>query len=352
VARPVRVRGKAKLAREELPASDVGSGIPRISVVVPTYRRSHLLPGLLEALSCQEGVDDYEAILVDDSSGDETEEVLDRLQSQASFPVRVLRSSRNAGPSRARNLGWRAAKASIVAFTDDDCLPEPRWLAALSEALARSDVVQGLTEVDPDGAVDRGPFARTMIIDRFSWKFETCNIAYRRDALEALGGFDEHFGFYGEDSDLGWRAAKAGFALGWAPTAVVLHRVETTGSRLGDWILLLKKTWLRRYAAQMVKKHPEMRQHFSLRFFYLPYHLPAIAAVAGLGVVVGGHPRLRAALLGMAMTIPWLRYRLLVERPPARRRWLWAVLPMALAIDAAEVASVLRGSVRYRTLLL
>lgn len=347
------MRGKSKLAREEPPASDVGAGTPRISVVVPTYRRSHLLPGLLEALGCQEGIHDYEAILVDDSSGDETEEVLDRLQSQASFPVRVLRSSRNAGPARARNLGWRAAKASVVAFTDDDCLPDPRWLAVLSEALARSDVVQGLTEVDPEGAVDRGPFARTMIIDRFSWKFETCNIAYRRDALESLRGFDERFpGPYGEDCDLGWRATKAGLSLAWAPGAVVLHRVETTGSRLGDWMLSLKKTRWTRYASRMVKMHPQMRRNFSLRIFYQPYHLPAIAAVAGLGMAVGSRRRPRAALLGLAMTIPWLRYRLVVDRPPARGRWLWAVLPMALAIDIAEVGSVLEGSVRHKTLLL
>src|SRR5205085_6868290 len=95
----------------------------------------------------------------------------------------------------ARNAGWRAARAPIVAFTDDDCVPQPGWLAALASGMTDADVVQGRTVLDE--AQRRGPFSPHVEVGGPSWIFQTCNIAYRRSILEAIGGFDERFRYAG-----------------------------------------------------------------------------------------------------------------------------------------------------------
>src|SRR5687767_8588263 len=100
-----------------------------ISVVVATHQRRHLLPRLLGALDAQREVGPFEVIIVDDGSTDGTWEELVRLGVDARFPLRVERLENNCGPAVARNVGWRRAEGQLIAFTDDDCVPQPGWLA-------------------------------------------------------------------------------------------------------------------------------------------------------------------------------------------------------------------------------
>ncbi|MEA2352273.1 MAG: mycofactocin glycosyltransferase, partial [Thermoleophilaceae bacterium] len=91
--------------------------------MVPTRDRAERLPVLLEALAAQTlARDRYEVVAVDDGSADDTPRVL-----AAADVDRVVRHERSRGPAAARNSGWRAASAPLVAFTDDDCRPEPGW---------------------------------------------------------------------------------------------------------------------------------------------------------------------------------------------------------------------------------
>src|SRR5205814_4172614 len=95
---------------------------------------------------------------------------------------------------RQRNLGWRAAAGQLIAFTDDDCRPEPEWLERLVEAAGRSpgEIVQGATRPDAlERNVLAAPHVRTMSIDPVGPYAQTCNIVYPRELLERLGGFDE-----------------------------------------------------------------------------------------------------------------------------------------------------------------
>jgi GT2 family glycosyltransferase len=324
-----------------------GEDRPIISVVVPTFNRAELLPGLVRALDAQEGVGAYEVVFVDDCSTDDTPSVLEQAFERVEVPMRSIRSKVNNGnPAGPRNLGWRAARAPLVAFTDDDCLPRPGWLAALVRAAEHADVVQGLTDADPLEAPGSGPFARMIVVKEPSWKFETCNIAYRREVLERLGGFDEQFSVkFGEDIDLGWRAAAAGARLMFAPEAVVYHRVETTGSRVGDWLNWIRYAQRCELAALTLKKHPGIRDRLYRRYFYQPYHLPTAIALAGLAFV------LRSRVLGMILAAPWVHYRVVVAPRPAPTKWLWAVLPMGFVVDAAEVVATVRGAVKHQTLI-
>src|SRR4051812_19853042 len=108
---------------------------PAASVVVATHNRAELLARLTDALRAQSDVDAFEVIVVDDGSADATPDVLRRIE--RSWPaLRTIRLDENRGPATARNAGWRAATAPIVAFTDDDCVPQAGWLAGLVDGFA------------------------------------------------------------------------------------------------------------------------------------------------------------------------------------------------------------------------
>src|SRR3546814_267097 len=121
-----------------------------ITVVAPTYQRADRLERLLRALEAQDHPRDrFEVVVVDDASTDATPQVLTAAQERAQIQLTVLRQATNGGPAPGRNAGWRAARAPVVAFIDDDCTPEPGWVAALARAFARNDrlgVAQGRTQ--------------------------------------------------------------------------------------------------------------------------------------------------------------------------------------------------------------
>src|SRR5437588_5369687 len=106
----------------------------RVSVVIPTYKRPHLLENCLQALSLQDiAPTDFEAIVVDDAASDATRQQVERWRERldaCGYSLRYLAVSGAHGPAAARNCGWRAARGEIIAFTDDDCLPSPAWLRA------------------------------------------------------------------------------------------------------------------------------------------------------------------------------------------------------------------------------
>lgn len=329
------------------------TAVPVVSVVVSTYNRSHLLARLTESVAAQRGVGPFELVIVDDCSTDDTDAVLTELAEKSSIPVRALRTPRNGGPARGRNLGWRSAAAPLIAFTDDDCTPEPDWLANLVAELGRAEVVQGKTLPNEAQAAGRGPFARVVWIESWSDQFETCNMGYRRDVLERLGGFDESFTRpFGEDVDLGWRAVEAGASTAWSDGAVVRHDVEHNG-RLRDFADTVKDTRRKVYAVLMVKRHPRLRDRLLFRrVFYRDSHPPAIAALGGVALLLTRPRSARTTALALLCCLPYVAFRAFVKPSIAQRRNYPVVIPMQLAVDAAEVAVMVVGSVRFRCVVL
>ena len=325
-----------------------------VSVVVPTRDRGRLLPRLVRCLEQQVDAPAFELIVVDDGSTDDTRAVLERLAASAAIRLRVASMPRPSGAAAARNVGWRLAEAPLVAFTDDDCRPEPAWLAAITRAAATADIVQGVTTFDPEEAAGRGAFSQVVHVPAWSGQFETSNVAYATDVLHSLGGFDEHFGgdSFGEDVDLGWRALERGVRTAFAADAVVVHDVKR-----GPWLAEARqcvrgaRRW--RHLGRLLRDHPGYRQ---VRLDPAPFlnaaHPPTWMAIAGLALVAARPGRRRNWWIAGASLLPWVRHRSAVEPRPGDRRHLPVTLPVALIVDVTRVLTVAGSALRYRTLVL
>lgn len=307
---------------------------PQISVVIPTHNRAHGLARLLDALSRQSlAPAGFETIVVDDGSEEPVR------AEAGGLGVRVLRHAQPRGPAAARNSGWRAASADIVAFIDDDCTPAEGWLEAILAAADRAQaVVQGRVAPLPEDSSRMSPLAHTIEVSGPSPLFVSANVAYPRALLERLGGFDERFKrACGEDAELGARAQKAGAVTRFAGDALVYHEVRELS--LAEHLRHTTK-WVD--AVHAVALHPELRGLLTARVFWKPTHPWLLGAAAGL---LFRQPRLAALALA-----PYLvHYRAVYEGDlPGLAR----ALPRHLVIDSAEVATALAGSIRHRTLML
>ena len=213
--------------------------LPAVSVVVCAYNAARTLR---ECLSSLMRIDypDYEVILVDDGSNDATTQIA------AEFPqVKYIRQT-NHGLSYARNVGATHSLGEIVAYTDADCVVDEDWLRCLVQAMADQQVPAiGGPNITPrsDGwsarcvAASPGNPSHVMFDDRLAEHIPGCNMAFRRDSILDLGGFDPQFRVAGDDVDFCWRLLDHGGAIGYAPGAFVWHhRRETVRAYLRQQI--------------------------------------------------------------------------------------------------------------------
>ena len=321
---------------------------PELSVVVATRNRAALLPRLVQALEAQKGAPAFELVLVDDGSTDDTAATIERLARGSSLCIRAERLGRSGGPAAARNAGWRAAHSPLIGFTDDDCVPQPGWLAGLARGLRGADIAQGTTLPNP-GQPMRGMFSRAPTATYERGFYETCNVGYRVTTLDAVGGFDERFGprrgapIWGEDTDLAWRAKEAGATTTFVTDAVVWHDMKP--GRLRDELADLPR---RAGNVRLVKRHPGVRVGFESRWFVQSAHAPMLATLAALVAALLRPSAARRWLLVTGCAVAWARHRA-VYHP--RRDWPLA-LPQWFVVDAADVAVMAAASARERTVLL
>jgi len=320
--------------------------VPAISVVVATRGRAGRLAELVEALEDQDIDKPFEVVIVDDGSKDQTWSTLQELARRTTFTLVPVRHDRNRGAAAARNSGWRAARAPLVAFTDDDCAPTTGWLAALHRALGAADLVQGVTLPNPAQTHLFGPFSRSLT-ETEEGTYPTANVAYRRAALELVGGFDERYSAC-EDTDLAMRVLEAGGRSAFVPEALVHHAVHVSDFR-AYW--REKKRW--QAVPLIVREHPGLRLKMHNRLFWRPSHPPALAA--GFGLAVAGAAAVGrfgpGMIAGALLQWPYLRFRSRSALVPGGRR-RWIALPLLLIGDVYEVLLLLTASVRHRTLVL
>jgi glycosyltransferase involved in cell wall biosynthesis len=316
-----------------------------VSVVIASHGRPVRLRWLLNALEDQTLASDrWETIVVHDYPMAVTERVIrqhplheeDRLREKAILPG-------TGSPARQRNIGWQMAEGERIAFIDDDCRPEADWLATLLEEAQRAPdaIVQGTTRPDPlESAILAAPHVRTMFIDPVGPFAQTCNILYPHRLLQQLDGFDET-AITGEDVELSLRARALGVAVVPAAEAVVNHAVE---SHTLPGIVRQNLKW--RHLAYLAKQHPELRASIPLRVFWDGDHLWTTLALLGL---VGRE--LSPWLL--TLSVPYI-LRAAGRRGSGGRQVATALaeVPGQAIRQAAEVAGLIAGSLRHRTVLL
>ena len=198
---------------------------PEVSVIVCAYNADDTIEDCLASLG-RLTYPDFEVIVVDDGSCDCTADIARR----HAF-VRLIQIER-AGLSVARNAGLACARGEIIAYTDADVRVDPEWLTHLVQPFLTSDVVGagGPNVVPPDDpwmaqCVARAPGGPTQVLldDRIAEHVPGCNMAFRREALEAIGGFNPIFLRAGDDVDVCWRLQARGWSIGFQPAALVWH---------------------------------------------------------------------------------------------------------------------------------
>jgi len=203
---------------------------PRVSVVIASYNGARTLRACLDSVE-RLNYPDYEVILVDDGSTDETAKIAPL------YPTVRYLPQPHAGLSVARNTGISAASGQIVAFTDSDCRADEDWLYYLVSDLLNSRFagIGGHNFLPPEDSlvasavqVSPGGPAHVMLNDRLAEHIPGCNMAFYKWALAEVGGFDPIYHKAGDDVDICWRLQQRGYRLGFSPGGFVWHYRRST----------------------------------------------------------------------------------------------------------------------------
>ena len=228
---------------------------PTISVIISTYNRAELLRNTLASLEVQRSAD-FEVVVVCGPCTDHTREILKLWEGRLKVAYCAELSV-----SASRNVGVSHANGELLAFLDDDAVPEPDWIEAhlrtmrLSDAVAtggpirnrdglsfqcRRLVASQLADIAPtfDRRADDPPHVRRRLT------LTGTNFMVTRAAVEAVGGFDENYRYFLEETDLVWRIARCGGRLAYAADAEVHHYrsanlVRGSDCALPDYSVLL-----------------------------------------------------------------------------------------------------------------
>jgi glycosyltransferase involved in cell wall biosynthesis len=320
-----------------------------VAVVVSSHGRGALLEGLLDALEAQRDVD-AEIVVADNGSDDATWSSLIERCGRTPLRLLALRLPFHDGPAVPRNTCIDASRAPLLAFTDDDCLPTPDWLAALVAAFDDGiSLVQGRTIPEPGGWA--GPWGRSLDVSGPSGLYETANLGARRSAVIAAGGFGAERLLtgraFGEDVVLGAAIARHG-GFRFAADAVVHHRVMPGTYR--DF--LAERRRLIGFP-QLLRQVPELRQRAFGRAFLSPRTAVTDLALAGFATNVIASAVTYSAWPALAWlaVLPWVAtlFREAGPRPGRNRAVRAAQLAYA---DLVGFVALVTGSARARRLLL
>ncbi len=337
-----------------IPAGPAAAGAPpapRFSVIVPSIGRDPGLALLLEALAAQRFPRERFEVRVALVPAACPPAARARLEALAGELVPL---ERNAGPGAARNAAARGARGEFLAFTEDDCVPDPDWLAHAERRLAQErdlDVLDGAT-LKPGGRPVRArPGSDPLYLPT--------NLFVRRALFERVGGYCQDFFerrggvYFREDSDLGFTLEEAGARVARDRTVIVLHPDEHP--RFGDPL-----RWARRYLMDplLARRHPE-RFHDRIEVVAVgplrirrPFVRACLGFIAGLGALLAGvalHGSqivwTGGVLAAIALLAVWSKWRFHPRHLPAVPLVPFVLLGSLLAGErrAARIAAARRG---------
>jgi len=287
-----------------------------LSVILAVYNAAKTIHEQLEALKAQIYEGEWEIIIVNNCSTDNTIEVVQAYQVQMPH-LHLVHAMEKQGRAYACNVGAQSARGDALIFCDADDIVTPGWLPALAKALETYEVVAGALDLETlnQAAPQRPPAyldARTPILDFLPYAVG-CNFGVSRQAFEAVGGYSEEF-VKGQDVDISWRLQLHGYPIGDAPEAIVRYRYRET--LWGVWKQFMKIGYFQTLTY--------------VRF--APYGMPRSSIRKTL-------QRYKKLLKPKRVA------RVLLRRAsrPEQARWVW---------EAAIYFGRLWGSIRHRTLYL
>lgn len=311
------------------------------TIVIPTIGRESL-HRLLTALDRAEGPRPAQVIVVDDRPAPQA------LTLSGDLPVKVLESG-GRGPAAARNVGWRAADTRWVCFLDDDVLPTATWLSVLAADLAAADAAgvagsQGRLDVPREGTGrPTDDEQRTLRLATARWI--TADMAYRRDVLVEVGGFDARFPrAYREDSDIALRITTAGHTI-----AVGDRRCEHPVAS-ATWRTSLRVQAGNRDDALMRRKFgPDWRARIGEGDGRLPAHTATTAAVVGSLLALATRRHRVAAVAAVAWAALTAEFTLRRYRGGSRTAAeLGRIIVSSMLIPPLAVAHRVAGEWQHR----
>ena len=324
-----------------------------VSVIIPTWRRPALLAQCLRAVVTQDFEPArYEIIVCDDGPDDATRETVARFADDAAprgLAVRYVPVTRTQGPAGARNAGWSTARAPLIAFTDDDTVPDPRWLTAGTRALADGAAAASGPIVVPLPAPPAAPTDyETDASGLACAEFATANAFMTHASLARTGGFDERFtAAWREDSDLQFTLLRAGGVIVRANDAIVIHPV-----RPARWGVSLAQQKKSQFDALLFKKHRELFRQRIRATPPLLYYAIVGAALVALCAALAARPAiaLAAFVVWLALTACFCVQRLRATSRSARHiaemAWTSALIPFL------SIFWRLYGAARFKVLFL
>jgi glycosyltransferase involved in cell wall biosynthesis len=213
---------------------------PRVSVVVCAYNAERTMDACLASLRTM-SYPNYEVVVVNDGSTDATLAIAleqqRKYEADPAAPRFILVDQPNKGLSVARNVGAEAGTGEIIAYTDSDCVPDPDWLSFLVYRFVRSGFVAvgGPNFPPPEPslvpaavAVSPGGPTHVLLDDEVAEHIPGCNMAFTKDALHEVNGFEPIFAAAGDDVDFCWRLQNRGHAVGFSAAATVWHYRRNT----------------------------------------------------------------------------------------------------------------------------
>lgn len=209
------------------------------SIVVMTHNRKEVLQKTIRGMLAQDFSGKFEIIVVNDGSTDGTKEMLEKNFGKNKKVV-VINQARSL-PCKARNRGIKTAKNDIIVIMDDDCIPERKWLAK---------IVNGFNE------------PHIGIVTSYS-KFGGTSTAFRKETLDKVGGYDEEYGYYREDTDLVFRVMERGFEAKFVNAEFVHeHEIGKPRGLTGLIKYAFERAKYHQNDVLLYKKHPKLATGF------------------------------------------------------------------------------------------
>lgn len=224
----------------------------QVSVIIVAYNSSQTITDCLISLNAQT-FKDFEAIIVDNNSEDDTRQIIETVKSSLFFSVKTIYLDENSGFAAANNIGLRYAGGRYIALLNPDAVADIHWLERLAAAMdAHQDVgicaskmiAHDNNIIDSAGDIissnlkgfKRGEGMAPDLYDREEYIFGACAGAalYRRKMLDEIGFFDEDFFLIHEDTDLNFRAQLAGWKVLYVPAAIAYHKVRSSIGHMSD----------------------------------------------------------------------------------------------------------------------